>query len=413
MTRWNRPRNRGVIFVAALILLAGMSVVVIALAHEISLDLKMATALVDADQTLEIAKVGIDKIIYALNNDSNWRTTYSSGVKYGPFALGNGEFHVTITDEDGDLADDPIDSVTVTSVATYKGSTRTVSAVLAPPVHDAMMYLAYTSIGAGNMEIYNGPRIYGDLCATDKVEIKDSSPPDHRGGIYVPDPKNVSPALDDANTNVVSLPSAPTILDIDDVDLDWLIANGSKMSPPAYADLVIVDKVISPTSNPYGFANANGIYYIQGDKDVRFIRCHITATIVVQTGRKVYFDEASVHAPAFPQYPALVSDREVYYDFTKNLSEIETGVDFNCDGDQDDVFTPSVSGIVYAKIKIEALQSTGSTNIVRFKGALVSDKVVFNGAGAIFEQDPTLATTLVNGFVSDRMKLVTGSIKIE
>ncbi len=409
-----RRGERGMIFIAALVLLASMMVVLVALANEVALDLKMSANVTDADQALEIAKVGIDNIRYIANEDPAWRTNYTSGVWISNKAVGGGTFTAWGIDPDGNLANSPIDTVTARATATYKGTIRTLSATLTPPVHDAMGFLAYVSGGAGKIEIYNGPRIYGDLCSADKVELKDTSTPDHRGGIYVTNRSNVSSALVDGDTNVVQLSSAPAVFDLARANLAWFIARGARIYPPVEGDkYVIQDKVISPTTNPYGSPNANGIYYVQGDKDLRIVRSHITATIVVNTGRKVTFEKAAVHVPAFSYYPAVLSDREVYYQFNQNLSEAESNVDFNGDGDLADVFTPSVNGVVYAKTRIEGLQASGGTNIVRFKGALVSERVVLIGSGCIFEQDPALATNLVNQFQGDGLRLVPGTMKLE
>ncbi|MFH1731691.1 MAG: pilus assembly PilX N-terminal domain-containing protein [Planctomycetota bacterium] len=405
-----RNAQSGVIFIAALILLAGMSVVIVALANEVSLDLKMATALIDADQALETAKVGIDKIIYAVNNDANWRTTYTSGTKYGPFPLGDGTFYVTIIDDDGNLADSPIDSVTVRSVATYKGTTRTVSATLTPPVHQAMMYLAAMWDSGRKIETENGPRVYGDLMSNGNVSVIGALP-DLRGDIYCRDPNKVDGRLIDADTAAITISPTPTN---PNPNIDWFIARGQPMSPPIVNDKYeIADKVISPTSNPYGFASANGIYYIQGGKQTRFVRCHITATIVVKTGKEVWFDEASVHSPASPENPALLSDQKIYYNFDRNLSEPQSGVDFNGDGDKTDVFTPFVSGLIHAADKFHGLQYSGGTNTVRFKGTIIAKEMILIGRDCIFEQDPALSTNLVEQFQGTGMKLVKGSVKIE
>ena len=414
MTCRKRQHNRGVIFVAALVLLAGMSVVILALANEVSLDLKMATSLIDADQALEIAKVGIDKFVYAVNNDANWRTTYTSGTPYGPFTLGDGEFTVTITDEDGDLTDSMIDSVTVTSVATYKGSTRTVSAVLSPPPHEAMMYLTYVW---HDLHFRLAPRIYGDVCSQHKVDLHDSAP-DFRGDIYAFSPDDVDDPLDDDDTDIIPITTEPAMPSI---DADWFISRGSAMSPPESGGVLrITDKRITPNSNPYGFSNANGIYYIDANgDDVEFRRCYIEATIVITRADKVFFEDGIVHRPAFPHLPALVvigkdgGKGTVEYDLDLNLSESTSHVDFNGDGDTSDVFAPSVSGVVYATKLIKALQTDGSDKTVRFTGVLISEDVELIGAGCIFEQDPALSTNLVEQFHGPGMKLVKGSVKIE
>ncbi len=398
------------IFIAALVLLAGMSVVVIAIAHEVSLDLRMTGGLIDNDQSLEIAKVGIDKIVYAINNDPNWRTTYTSGTTYGPFGLELGTFEVTLTDEDGDLTDSLVDSVTVESVAEYQGTTQAVSAVLRPPAGDSMMYLAAMWDTGKKIELKNGPRVYGDLMSADDVSVNGPLP-DFRGDIYCRDPNTVDPQLIDADTSVITI--SPTPAD-PNPDFDWFIARGQRMMPPVFGDkYVIADKVISPTSNPYGFTSANGIYYIQANKETRFVRCHITATIVVVTNHEVWFDEACVHSPASPEYPALLSDRKVHYDLDRNLSEPQSGVDFNGDGDQQDVFTPSVNGVIYAKERFTGLQEDGGTNTVRFKGTIIAREIIMIGSGCIFEQDPALSTGLVEQFQGEGVKLVPGTFKIE
>ena len=403
-------RRRGVIFVTALILLAGMSVIIIALANEVALDLRSTTSLVEADQALEVAKIGIDNIVYLTNNDEDWRTTYVSGEWITGKAVGSATFTASgIDEEDGLLSDCPLDLVTARSTATYNGTTRTVSARLTPPGHESMMHLAYAGDGGREIKIETACYIYGDLRAK-KVQLSSGSP-DHRGNIYAEKQDAVSEALKDGDTTVLvyeSEPKFPTI------DFDWFVARGSRISPPVNAaDYVIADKVISPTNNPYGFSNANGIYYINGDREVKFIRCHITATIVVLGGKKVYFEKACVHTPAFPYYPALLMTDELYYSFDQNLSESESGVDFNTDGDTTDTFTPSIGGVVYAKKRITGLQYTGGTNIVRFKGALLSEQIYLIGTGSIFEQDASLSTTLVNQFQGAGLRLVPGSTKIE
>ena len=401
----------GVVFIAALILLAGMSVVIVALANEVSLDLKMAASLVEADQALEIAKVGIDKIVYAVNNDANWRTTYTSGTKYGPFSLGDGTFCVTIIDDDGDLADSPIDSVTVTSVAAYKGTTRTVSATLTPPVHESMMYLAYVWKKDKKLGFEAGPRAYGDLCSFNKIDVIGALP-DFRGDIYYASPGGIDGSLDDEDTDIIMLSAEPAA---PNVDLNWFIGRASTIGPPLVGDTYeITGKRISSDNNPHGFSNSNGIYYLDaGGKNVKFTRCYIEATIVIKRAGTVTFDEAGVHLPKETYYPALIVEGNVVYAFDKNLSESESGVDLNGDGDKTDIFTPSISGVVFATKTLTALQGTGGTNIVRFKGTLVAENIKLIGSGCIFEQDPSLAAELVSQFQGGGMKLVKGSLRIE
>ena len=409
ITTRRKLSRRGAIFVAALILLSGMSVIIIALAHEVALNLRMTEGLVEGDQALEAAKIGLENAIYLAGSDVNWRTTYVSGQWIVDKPVGDAKFTVSCVDDDGNLSDCPIDQVAATSTAAYKNTTRTLSATLSPPPHDALMYLVYAGGGSREIKILSDCRIFGDLCAK-KVTL-DSGTPDHRGNIYAEKADSVSSDLKDADTQALVYQTEPLS---PEVDLEWFVSRGSQLTPPVNAsDFLIADKVISPDSNPYGFSNANGIYYIRGGRELRITRCHITATIVVLTGKKVYFQEASVHAPAFPYYPALVMSDELYYSFDQNLSESESGVDFNRDGDTTDVLTPSVSGVVYAKKKLVGLQSTGGTNVVRFKGVLISDDIQLVGAGCIFEQDASLSTALINQFQGNGLRLVPGTMQFK
>ncbi|MFO7898829.1 MAG: pilus assembly PilX N-terminal domain-containing protein [Planctomycetota bacterium] len=398
--------RRGVLFIAALVLLAGMSVVIIALAHEVALELRMSEAVIESDQAQEIAKLGIGQIRYLANNDPDWRTTYSSGEWVTDKPACGGTFSASGIDPDGDLADCPIDPVAATSVASYRGVTRRLSATLNPPVHESMMFLAYAS---DEIRLEGDCRVYGDLCS--KQVLWESGAVDHRGNIYAEKPGNVSDQLKDADTDVRSYETAPSLPGI---KYDWFVARGKQISPPIQdGKYLIEDKVISPEDNPHGFASPDGIYYVGGDKELRIVRCHITATLVVLTKKKVFVEDACVHAPASPEYPALVMEHELFYDLDQNLSEIDSGVDFNRDGDKSDTFTPSITGVVYAKTSITGLQWQGGTNVVRFKGAFVSEKVHLIGDGCIFEQDPDLSTGLVHQFQGDGLELVTGSITYE
>ncbi len=399
------------IFIAALIMLCGMTVVVIALAHEVGLDLHMASNLMDAEQTAEIARVGLDNLIYAANSDPNWRTHYTSGTWFTNKTVGEGQFTASATDNDGNLANNPIDPVAARSIATLNGTSRTLTATLRPPVHPAMMYLGTACWTNGEIRIESGPRLYGDLAANNTVSMVGNAP-DFRGGLYVRDQDSVAADLDDADTNIYEISSVPGE---PSVNVNWFVGQGSQMTPPEVASNILIEnKVISPASNPYGFTNADGIYYIHvGNKDVRIRNCHITATLVFVSAKAVYFEQASVHGPAFTHLPALVANAPVVYDFDRNLSESACNVDFNGDGDRSDVFTPFISGVVYSSQSLTGLQAGGGTNIVRFKGIMIARSLHLIGSGSIFEQDPFYASNLVVQFQGNGLQIVPGTITSE
>ncbi len=409
--RASHPR-KGSVFVASFVLLLGISVVLIALGSEIALDLRMSSNLAEADQAREIARIGIDYAIYLANANPSWRAMYPSGAWVSNMSVGGGTLTVSVTSPNGNF-NCPIDPLTVRSAGTYKGSTRTFSATLKPPVHDSMMFLFHVGyVGTSGSKLYidSASRILGDI-SCQEVSYKSGSAPDFRGDIYMTSAGWVQSGLTDADTRIVQIPSPPTL---PSVDFNWFISRGSQITPPGSDPLYVTDKLISPTANPYGFSNASGIYYIDAaGKEVKFTRCYITATIVLIRTKKVTFDKACVHSPASPDLPALVTDGDVDYSFTQNLSESESNVDFNGNATKTDVFIPSVTGVIYSSKRIRGMQYSGGTNLVRFNGALVANTLEIYGAPCIFEQDPSLSTNLVNQFQGLGLKLVNGSIKLE
>ena len=86
-------------------------------------------------QARAIAESALDMTTAAIENDPNWRTTYSSGTWASDEPFAGGQFTVTVTDGDesggdGDLADDGEDPVTITATGNYQGVTHTIRAVV-------------------------------------------------------------------------------------------------------------------------------------------------------------------------------------------------------------------------------------------------------------------------------------------
>jgi hypothetical protein len=394
----------------ALVMLAGMSVIVVSLTSEVALDFRIAQAVIEADQATEIARVGLEAMLYEAVNHSDWRRRNPSGAWISDRTVGRGSFTATGTDADGDLDDSSIDDVDARVVAVYGDTERTLTATLRPPVHETMTYLASMWGANKAIEIKDGPRIFGDLMSRGYLTIT-GSPPNVRGDIYCRLASRIDAQLADADTVVSELSSTPVN---PSPDFDWFTARGERVNPPLVGnEYVIENRVISPTTNPHGFANAHGIYYINaGNRNVRFRRCHIQATIVLNSARSdTYFDDACVHAPAAPRYPAVLARGNLSYALTNNLSERTTGVDFNRDGDATDAFTSYVRGVVYSAKRFEGLQREGGKTLVRFTGAIVAREILLVGAGCLFEQDADLATNLVHEFHGDGLKLVSGSIR--
>lgn len=120
--RQTNPQRRGSVYLAVL----GTAMIVSVLALS-SLALqrvqnRMLTSSVDVRQAQHHAETAIELGLLAIKNDPNWRTNYSNGSWFANRSLGDGSCSLTVTDPDGNLADDPSDAIVMTGVGVSESS---------------------------------------------------------------------------------------------------------------------------------------------------------------------------------------------------------------------------------------------------------------------------------------------------
>jgi|GEM_PF-2336398 len=126
-------RSRGAAFLLVLIAMAMGTVLALSF-----LAAQEPTSVVAANidrkaKARQIAESALKMAIDYVNEDADWRTDKTSGTWMINAALDGGTFTLYGTDpDDGDLADDSTDPVTLSVVATYDGVTHRVSAIVAP-----------------------------------------------------------------------------------------------------------------------------------------------------------------------------------------------------------------------------------------------------------------------------------------
>ncbi|MEM6755749.1 MAG: LamG-like jellyroll fold domain-containing protein [Planctomycetota bacterium] len=77
-----------------------------------------------------VAESGLELAVRHVQSDTDWRTGKTSGQWMTDVAWQGGTFAVRFTDDDGDLADDPADSVTITAIGQVDGVTHRVEALV-------------------------------------------------------------------------------------------------------------------------------------------------------------------------------------------------------------------------------------------------------------------------------------------
>lgn len=117
--------------------------------------------------------------------------------------------------------------------------------------------------------------------------------------------------------------------------------------------------LLSPTSNPFGAANARGIYYIDcGGRDIEIRRARIIGTLVLlNTGAGSRITDSVFLQSPSPTLPALICGGPLSLEMTDDmLSESAQNTNFNpqgsaylgsADSDQADLYPSRIDGLVY------------------------------------------------------------------
>ena len=142
---------------------------------------------------------------------------------------------------------------------------------------------------------------------------------------------------------------------------------------------VIDSRLISPTVNPYGALNAQGIYIIQcGGKDVIIGRSRIVGTLVfVDPGGNSAIQDFVMWEPAVYNFPALLTNDDLIIKLSSaGLSEAGLGFNFNPAGtpypfvggiDNElltETYPSRISGLIYSTKDLKFYANTNITGVV-------------------------------------------------
>ena len=258
--------------------------------------------------------------------DQNWRSTWSNGTWLSNQPLGNGRFNLEgIDPRDGDLDDSQYDPLVLTGVG-MKGTA----------VHKAQITLvpAMKPLEALNTCLHASGQI---IIGSDKQVTVVGAPISTNGllnnvGVIDGDAEAVQVGSLGTITGTLTVPVPSKQLPDPEVISDYI----DKATYLPYSSM-IEKVVLSPGFNPYGAANAEGIYFIDAeDQDVTIKNTRIYGTLVVRTGNKTLtLDEAVFMHSYRPYYPVLIVEGKVSMKCKSGeytLSEDSCETNFNPDG---------------------------------------------------------------------------------
>jgi len=401
-------RRRGLIAFTALIMLSVLVVVTLAASQEMALEAKAAQNCNAVRQAYLCAYTGIDYCLYLSRMFPDWRALLSTGDFMVNYPVGEGTVTVTADDPGGGpITADPLGVVRLTARAQCGLAKRTVTVLCQPPPGPAVRY-ALCCLSDMDLNIREGVSVYGDIRTGGKV----LADPDVSlaGNIYTAPAMAVDDYLIDEDTRVIRTEGTPPS---PPVDFTWYQSVARELTlPSAGGNYIIQNTRITPDENPFGFAQAQGLYYFDArGKEVHITDSYVIGTLIFANASRVKIEGGYYHKTHLKQYPALLCDAEIRVEIHRNLEEIPTGVDFNGDGDTRDRFVSQIRGVIYSSRKVDGFQNGLGPGPFYIAGAVIAEELTISGPGFHVSYDPELARKAVAGFQGPGLVMIKGSMQ--
>lgn len=308
-------------------------------------------------QAQTLALSAIEWGLATVNSDASWRTNYTSGAENSHNVTGSETMSFTLTDEDGNLADDTTDFVTLTGIG-YCGKSRSVYRVVLMPKQEAIDSLSCGMVSDGDCRAKNASNlcIQGMLHSNIELRVENST---------------ASITADCSSSGVISgtvygtqvIHQADRQLPGSDV-CEYYIERGVQIP---YSSLtagsgfrMIENEAISPELNPYNTGlSAEGIYVIDCQNQViRIQNSRLKCTLVLlNVGDGSGVESAVNWSPGVDHYPALIVEGDFEIDHSRTpLSEADLSHNFNptgfpyagaTDSTQDDTYPSVIRGLIH------------------------------------------------------------------
>lgn len=346
---------------------------------------------------------GIEAAIHMLDKDANWRSTYSGGV-IGTLNMPDGAvIEMTVADpDDGSLASG--DAV-VTSTAAMANTKQQYSVTL-EEAPDALTDLKQSAIVSKGTIRINGGSIsldrilYGDALQISVTTVNANAKTVKTGLLSV-----VLSLLGSITGTVTTGEPAPltpgnTVVALYESGASTLTLPGTR---------IFENAILTPTVNPWGATNADGIYVVDGGGGtVTFRNVRVRGTLVVKNASQVYIQNAAEILPTSHKHAAIVTDSDLTMGWTANLSEASLSVNFNpagsgyipSDNVNDDTYMSSICGYVYSTKSITITDTFYGT------GPLIGDTGVTTSSASVTLSKAGWGNTVPEGFESASSKIV-------
>jgi hypothetical protein len=362
----------------------------------------MAEARLHAQSAIELG-------LLFVQTNSNWRSTWSNGTWISEQSLGNGTYSLNGVDpDDGDLADSEYDPLALTGVGACGIARHQTQVTLVPDIMplEALNTCIHTS---GLLKITGGSliRAIGAPISTNGMLDNDEIIDGDAEANSIDTMKTI--------TGTLTVPAAQKSMPDPNVISDYI---DKATVVPFTGD---IDKqVLTPTYNPWGPTNADGVYFIDtGDTDLLIKSTRILGTLIVRLGTKrLSLDNAVFIQNYRSDYPALIIEGDMemkHHSFSETLSEAAMSTNYNppgapyegqSDSDMVDEYPDEVQGLVH----VTGLLKLNDT--ARVKGTIIGEVSVECASKNTIIHNPSLYAIPPEGYTYVAgMKVSPGSCK--
>ncbi|MCK5271626.1 MAG: hypothetical protein KAJ52_03575 [Sedimentisphaerales bacterium] len=355
------------------------------------------------DRAYIYAELGIRHALHFTKVEPNWRQALNNGTWLEDIAVDQATYTVTGIDPvDGDLTNNQNDPVILTATATINGVNRTISVKTQPA---PLRILHYAVVADGNVNISSHVEINGNVTSNADIDKSGSDTwifgnAEAVGAIH--ETTNISGDIV-PGSSPKDFPNAGEIM-------TYYTSRATVIPYVATIEKVL----LSPSSNPFGPTNPDGLYYIDCGINKLTIRdCRIVGTLIIRSSviDKIYIESAVNWRPARPDYPALIVDHNlsrIHIKTDKDLNEGTINTDLSLPeesgyGDEDDVYPNVIKGLIYCYNDI-SLES--NCNI---QGTVIARNAIILKDNAVCTYDPAILDNPPKGFYNSALIPVHGT----
>ena len=229
--------------------------------------------------------------------DQDWRSTWANGTWLSEQPLGSGRFSLEgIDPRDNDLSDSEDDPVLLTGTGMKGGAVHKVQITLVPTVKP-LESLNTCLHSREDIDVANGDQLTvtgAPVSANDSLDNHGTINGDAEAGRI---------ASQGSITGTLTVPTPGKAMPDLDIINDYI----NKATWIPYT-ATIENKVLTPTHNPWGWANSEGVYYIYTHNSNLTIRdSRIHGTLLVNTGDgKLILEDAVFMQNYRSYYPVLI-----------------------------------------------------------------------------------------------------------